>query len=312
MHAVTSSPRLAPTVRPLAALVITAAASLAVPAQASVVFSLSNNGQSLVRFDSAAPGTVVNVGQISGDAVHLDGLDFRPADGMLYGYNGSDSGIYRLNLNTGATTRVSTSTSPVTVPLGIDFNPVADRLRVVTPNQENRRINIATGAATNDGALAYGSTDANQGKTPHIIDAAYTNSDTNPATGTQLYYIDSVLDILVSTTNPNGGVLSTVGALGLDANDYTGFDILTSANGLNTGLASFNNGRSTGLYSIDLASGAASYIGDIGASNLYGLAVLPSAVPEPSALLLVSTAGLALLGLGRRRTHHHAPHHAPA
>lgn len=301
MHAVTSSPRLAPTVRPLAALVITAAASLAVPAQASVVFSLSNNGQSLVRFDSAAPGTVVNVGQISGDAVHLDGLDFRPADGMLYGYNGSDSGIYRLNLNTGATTRVSTSTSPVTVPLGIDFNPVADRLRVVTPNQENRRINIATGAATNDGALAYGSTDANQGKTPHIIDAAYTNSDTNPATGTQLYYIDSVLDALVTTNNPNGGVLSTVGALGLDANDYTGFDIFTAADGSNIGYASINSGRSTGLYSINLASGAATLIGDIGASNLYGLAVMPSAVPEPSSLMLIGTAGLALLGLGRRR-----------
>lgn len=293
--------RTAPVLRPLCLLAFAAAASLVAPAQATVVFSLSNNGQSLVRFDSSAPGAVFNIGQIGGDTVHLDGLDFRPADGLLYGYNGSDSGIYRLDTSTGSTTRVSTSSSPVTVPLGIDFNPVADRLRVVTPNQENSRVNIATGAATKDGALAYGAADINQGKTAHIIDAAYTNNDTNPATGTQLYYIDSVLDTLVTTSNPNGGVLSTVGALGLDVNDYTGFDILTTANGSNIGYASINSGRSTGLYSINLSSGAASFIGDIGASNLYGLAVMPSAVPEPSSLMLIGTAGLALLGLRRRR-----------
>ena len=124
---------------------------------------------SLVRFDSAAPSLVTSVGTISGATPILDGLDFRPADGFLYGYRASTSGIYRVDIHTGATTLVSTSTMPVTSSLlGIDFNPVVNRLRVVTASDENRRINITTGVAIADGALTYAMGNTN------IRDAAYT------------------------------------------------------------------------------------------------------------------------------------------
>ncbi len=34
-------------------------------------------------------------------------------------------------------------------------------------------------------------------------------------------------DTLVSTTNPNADLLSTIGALGVDTNSFVGFDIFT-------------------------------------------------------------------------------------
>lgn len=284
---------------PTRAIASFAFATLASTAQATVIYSLADNGASLISFDSSTPAAVTTVG-ISGVAF-LDGLDFRPADGLLYGYEqGTSDNIYRVDRTTGMATLVSTSTAPVTTArLGIDFNPVPDRLRVVTQNDENRRINVDTGAAIIDGMLAYAAGDPNDGVNPNIIDAAYTNHDNNPLTLTTLYYIDFILDALITTTNPNGGFLNTVGGgLGFDTNFFTGFDIFTDSFGVNTAFASLTVGGTPGLYTIDLATGAASLVGAISASNLYGLAVAP--IPEPSSLALLAAAGLAAFRLRQR------------
>ena len=282
-----------------------ALAALSFGAHSVPVFSLANNGSSLIRFDSATPGAVTVVGNISGATTNLNGLDFRPMDGFLYGYQQANSGIYRVNTGTGATTFVSTSSAPVTdAQLGIDFNPVPDRLRVVTTADENRRINVDTGAAIIDGTLAYAVGDVNFGRNPSIIDAAYTNSDTNPATGTQLYYIDIARSTLVTTTNPNGGVLNTVGSLGVNTNRFVGFDIFTDLGGINTAFASLTTpGGAEGLYTINLGTGLATLVGTIGANQLFGLAVAPTAIPEPGSLALFAVASLAAaFGLRRRAT----------
>ena len=281
-----------------------ALAALASGAQSAALFSLADNGTALVRFDSAAPGVVSIVGPISGATDNLNGLDFRPANGLLYGYEQASSGIYQVNTATGATTLVTTSTAPVSSALlGIDFNPVVDRLRLVTANDENRRININTTpppavVTTTDGTLAYVAGDVNAGKDPNIIDAAYTFSDRNTSTGTELYYIDYVLDALVKTANPNAGDLNTVGPLGFDTDSFVGFDIFTDSNGMNTGFASLRVGAVDGLYTINLNTGAASLVGPIGAGQLFGLAAVP--VPEPGSLALVTAAGLAAFGVRRR------------
>ena len=281
-----------------------ALAALASAVQAAPVYALAGNNGTLVRFDTATPGTVTSVGALSGATTALDGLDFRPADGMLYGYNAATSGIYRVDPNTGVTTLFSTSSAPVsTSALGIDFNPVADRLRVVTANDENRRINVANGVALSDGTLAYAAGDANTGVNPNVVEAAYTNNDNNPATGTTLFYIDDVLNILVSTANPNAGLLNTVGALGVDTDQFLGFDIFTDLGGLNQAFASLQVGGVQGLYSINLGTGAATLLGAIGMNRLHGLAVAPALVPvpEPGSLALVAVAGLAVMTLRRRR-----------
>lgn len=285
--------------RAVAALALGSALVLAPSVQAAAVFALAADGSSLIRFDSGAPAASVTVGAVSGATTRLDGLDFRPADGLLYGYDSVASGIYRVDTLTGATTLVSTSSAPVSAAiLGIDFNPVPDRLRVTTDAGDNRRINIATGAAITDGALAYAAGDANFGAAPRIADVAYTNSDKLAATGTQLYYIDWILNALVTTSNPNAGVLNTVGLLGVDTDENVGFDIVTDAAGVNSAFASLNVGGVQGFYGINLATGAATLIGATNTGPLNGLAVAP--IPEPGSLALIMAAGAALMLQARR------------
>lgn len=279
-----------------------AAAALVAPgAGAATAYAIGDGGASLLRFETDNPGAVTRVGSFGGDASFLDGIDFRPADGRLYGYLDSTDSIYTVDLETAAVSFVSTSTAPTnTFVLGIDFNPVPDRLRIVTESQQNLRVNVDTGAAIVDGTLTYAAGDPNAGSLATlIVEAAYTNSDTNPATGTQLYYIDYGLDILVTTSAPNGGVLNTVGSLGVDTSELVGFDIFTFG-GVNTAYAVLNVGGSPGFYSIDLATGAATSIGslDPGLGPIYGLSVV---VPEPSTLALVAVGGLAGLVVARRR-----------
>ena len=234
---------------------------------AATAFSVNSTNQ-LVRFDTATPGTVSTIGTITGLQVGetILGIDFRPLNGQLYGL-GSTSRLYTININTGAATQVGTAGAFTLsgTDFAFDFNPVPDRIRVISNTGQNLRLNPI------DGTLTATDTPLNPG-TPAVTAAAYTNNFAGTTT-TTLYDIDSTSDTLNIQNPPNNGTLVLVGALGVNITSSNGFDIQS---GSNTAFAVFqiNAELTSRLYTINLTTGAATLVGPIGsASVLRGLAV---------------------------------------
>lgn len=197
--------------------------------------------------------------QPSGLSGRLVGLDWRPADRRLYGLTTSND-LYRIDPTSGTCTLVSTLTVPFDGDLnsGIAFNPQADRLRLVSAEGQNLRVNVLLGATAVDTPLAYASSDRNAGKRPRIAGAAYTNM-VHDAPTTKLFEIDAAQDVLVLQDPPNDGVLTTVGALDVDFAPLSGFAIVTDGDKDRAYAAT--GGK---LFTIDLDTGHATPLGPIG------------------------------------------------
>jgi hypothetical protein len=202
----------------------------------------------------------------------LIGIDRRPADGKLYGVSTTND-VYRLDPANGQAVLVSSLTVPFDgdARSGVDFNPQADRLRLVSRDGQNLRVNVMLGATAVDAPLRYRDGDPGAATRPHVTAAAYTHN-TPDAPDTKLLEIDGDRDVLLLQDPPNDGVLSTVGPLGVDFGPTGGFDIVTDAAGADQGFAA--SGAS--LYAIDLASGAARMLGTIGdgRASVVGLAAI--------------------------------------
>ena len=241
-----------------------------------------DNADNLLTFDSATPGTVTSVaitGQ--GGTENIQGISVRPATGELYGLGIVDDGatrtgqIYTIDPATAVATAVGVPFSTTLADTdfwGFDFNPVADRIRITNRDQQNLRVN------PNDGTLA--GTDTNLSETG-INGVSYTN----PAAGTTtLFAADFDSDELATiggpggVPSPNGGVVTTVGSTGLSAGGSFELDID------NVGVA--RGSASGNLYTINLATGAATLVGGIaGAPTLLGL------TSQFTTLDIVGTAG---------------------
>jgi hypothetical protein len=274
-------------------------ATLAGNVSAATVYGLTSSN-ALVMFDSATPGTIIGSVSVSGLAAGqvFRGIDFRPADGGLYGVS-SDSRLYTINTATGAATAIG---APGQFTLsgsafGFDFNPTVDRIRLTSNSDQNLRLNpVNGGLAATDGVLAYAPGDVNAGANPNIVGSAYTNSF-NGATTTTLYNIDSVLDVLVTQNPPNNGTLNTVGSLGFNTGENVGFDIVPFSN---AALASLTGpGGTSGLFGINLNTGAATSIGAIG-NGLTIVDIAVQQVPEPETLTLAMVGLFSLLAARRR------------
>lgn len=263
-------------------------------AMAEQIYAVTTTNQ-LISFDSAAPVDIMTGVAISGlqSNEEIVGIDFRPATGELFAV-GSFSNLYTLNPGTGAASPVGGGFSPGLngAWFSLDFNPTIDRMRNVSDADRNLVLNPDTGGSTLATDLFFGPGDVNEGVNPTVAHSAYTNNFAGAMT-TQLYGIDTALDVLVTQAN-NTGVLGTVGGLGLDIASFGGFDISGSSGRAFAALLP-ESGASSMLYQINLGTGAATQI-DMIAGGLVVTAM--SIVPEPSTGIL---AGAALLALVRRR-----------
>ncbi|WP_376735920.1 DUF4394 domain-containing protein [Streptomyces broussonetiae] len=244
------------------------AAPTAVPSLRA--YGITGDGTLMATFTTDRPQVldwVREVVGLSGDT-RLVGIDHRPRNGLMYGL-GDKGGIYTIKTPPATTDVVVTKVSQLQVALygttfDIDFNPAADRLRVLSNNGQNLRHNVDDHTTVTDGALNIPpATTAALGVTA----AGYTNNDAVGSTGTTLVDIDTHNDQVVLQSPPNAGSLVATGLLGFDANLDAGLDIFsTVTNGRTTANDAFASltayGASTpSLYSLNILTGEPTAIG---------------------------------------------------
>ena len=235
------------------------------PAQGQTIYAvdLANH---FVLFHSASPGTVNRdlaiTGLLTGD--RIAGIDFRPADGKLYGV-GTDSRVYTVDTVTAVASPVGTSFTPALdgEHFGVVLDPATDRIRIQSAETgQNLRLDPATGQVTDeDAALAYTPGDPNEAFSPAIAATAVTTGGAGAT-----YGIDWLLDELVVTSNPNNGQLTTVGSTGVTTAACAALDVGVDG----VVYASMTTSGVNNLYSMNLSTGAATRLGG------EAIAVVPS------------------------------------
>lgn len=223
--------------------------------------------KTLVWFDTDKPSETKTIEVTGVDRLH--GIDVRPADKKLYGVS-ADGTLVTIDPDSGAATAGAKLTTmlPEGVKAIFDFNPMADRIRIMGSDGTNLRAHPDTGEVTTDGALNFEAGDANAEMKPNVVAAAYLNSFGKPEK-TAMYDIDAEGNFL-QQTKPNDGTLKTIGKLGITPGAGIGFDIQTTESGENTAwLASGGM-----LYKVNIETGAAEKVGDGLDAELRDLSIL--------------------------------------
>ena len=233
------------------------------------VVGLGGAGTTLVKFDTrtGAAGRAATVSGLSGGDTALTGIDYRVQDGKLYGVgnDAASAGIYSINPDTGVATPFATLTLALSgTAFGVDFNPAANALRIVSNTGQNLRQPFASpvGPTVKDTDLTYPPA---AGVVAGVTAAAYTNNDLDASTGTTLFDLDTALDQVAIQSPANSGTLAVTGKLGLDATGDVGFDIYStlSRSGATEdvrGVAVINGSS----YEISLLTGKATRLGPVG------------------------------------------------
>jgi len=248
----------------------------------SILFGLTANNE-LVKFSSGPPAIELITMPLKGMPLGetMLAIDFRPRTRQLYGVS-SNNIIYLIDKNTGLATPVSRS--PFTPEIdgqmvGFDFNPMDDRIRLVTDNDQNLRISPTTGEVVG--------IDINI--TPSLVSinsiayAASTSIGGSISGATSLYDIDVSTGSLF-TQNHNAGTLRLVGSLGVNVLSEGGFDAqkgnawavfngnsTSGGTGPGTGSADDLSIEAYRLWSIDLRTGQARSFGQV--REMIGLAI---------------------------------------
>lgn len=234
----------------LAGAAVVAAMSVTGAVEAATLVGLTADNQ-LVRIDSTTRRASAPV-RVTGAEGRLLGIDVRPADGKLYGV--TDAGqIVTIDPMTGRAAQVSRLSERFESGgrAVVDFNPVADRLRLMGMGGVNFRVNVETGAVVKDGQLKYQAGTAWAETTPRVTAGAYTNSMAG-ATATMLYTIDTLTRSLNLQAPPNDGVQQPRGEVSASLPAAVAFDILNEGTDNTAMLLAGGT-----LHTVDLQSGKA-------------------------------------------------------
>ena len=242
-----------------------------------LVFGLTRSGH-LVHAHVGSPDKTKDVGRIKG-LVHPDtaliGIDFRVQDGLLYGV-GNGGGVYTIDTHNAHAAVVNSLTVPLMgSSFGVDFNPAADRLRIISDTGQNLRHNVNSGGTTLvDGTLTYTPPPIDPTMPPPlpippalgVVAAAYTNNDLEATTATTLFVVDMTMDQIAIQSPANNGILVPTGQLGIDIDAIAGFDIFSDlADGVtmrNHAFATLLMDGTYSFYQINLLTGLATFLGD--------------------------------------------------
>jgi len=257
----------------LAAVAVVAASAAVAGASSSTsaaTLAALQDGKTIVWIDTDKM-KVTGSAKLAGGA-SLVGIDVRPADGKLYGV-AADGTIVTVDAKTGKWEKKSQVSEklPAGATFSIDFNPAADRLRILSSTGMSLRINVDDGKTTVDGSLKYAEADANKGKMPKVTAGAYSNSYAGTKE-TALYDIDTGNKAYVRQAPPNDGTLNTLGKVSVVA--PVAFDIWSDGKGGNTGWV-LSGGT---LYTLDIATGATKAMGKVAGlkGTISDIAILPA------------------------------------
>lgn len=223
----------------------------------------------LVQFSTtqSSPRETGTISGLSGGDTKLIGIDYRVQDNKLYGV-GDKGGLYTLETSGQATSVGRLTIAPQGTNFGVDFNPAANALRVVSDTGQNLRQPFATTPLAATVADTPLSSPPAAPPAAGITGAAYTNNDADPNTGTTLFDLDTTTDQVVIQSPANSGQLAATGKLTVDAGAAAGFDIYSVISGgattNNLGFATLQAGGQYGLYRIALSTGKAELVGPLG------------------------------------------------
>lgn len=279
---------------------LAAAATAATPgprprAAPLLLWALTEQG-TLLQVAADRPADVrrqVTLRGLPGDEA-LIGIDYRVARGTLYGVT-TAARVVVIDTASGEVRPVGPP-QPLALgpgPFGVDFNPAADRIRLVGADGLNARLHPDTGVLVDfdpqadgvqrDPDLRYEDGDARAGQPPRIVAAGYTYN-TRDERKTTNYALDAAAGTLVRqgshedavpAVSPNLGRLVTIGPLGLGPLLDASFDISDVGN---EALAAVRTADVpyTRLVRIDLATGRATVVDRVGDGQpLRGLAIEP-------------------------------------
>lgn len=270
-----------------AAFALTSTAAVADGHAGTTGYALAENGTALLTMaDIAAPSATKAMLDTP-----LRAIAWRPVTGTLMGF--ADGAIYAIDPATGATTNLDASFMDDAVigadaAVALDFNNAIDAVRAVSTDGDNL-VYFPDGFGGGDEkqnsvrrvtGLAYAEGDAMAGSTPMVFANAYTNAiNGETAESTFQYALDAETDALISLAN-NAGTLETIAKVTVDgaAVDLApigGFDIYSPMQGSDQAYAilQMEGAATAGLYAIDLETGAASILADLGMGGVTGFAV---------------------------------------